>query len=76
MTSSHSSKDPLRHLSQGDKVDENEDEDAPAVRLIATLSLVNVALPRLIVASDRLICLRHGEYEDVDVDDNCLGFRV
>ena len=40
----------LPHLSQGDKVDENEDEDAPAVRLIATLSLVNVALPRLIVA--------------------------
>ena len=29
---------------------EDEDEDAPAVRLIATLSLVNAAGPRLIVA--------------------------
>ena len=32
------------------KIYENDDEDAPAVRLIATLSLVNVASPRLIVA--------------------------
>ena len=34
------------------KIYENHDanEDAPAVRLIATLSLVNVAWPRLIVA--------------------------
>ena len=32
------------------KIYENDDEDAPAVRLIATLSLVNVASPRLIAA--------------------------
>jgi hypothetical protein len=32
------------------KIHEDDDDDAPAVRLIATLSLVNVAWPRLIVA--------------------------
>ena len=56
------------------KIYENDDEDAPAVRLIATLSLVNVAWPRLIAAEllvngdrspvnvpmARLMWLRHG----------------
>ena len=56
------------------KIHEDEDEDAPVVRLIATLSLVNVASPRLIAAEllvngdrspvnvpmARLMWLRHG----------------
>ena len=39
-----------------EKID-NEDDDAPAVWLIATLSLVNVALLRLIAIGDCLLML-------------------